>query len=407
MTPSDTPSTSLHFQSIETAPADAIMGLNEAFLADTHPQKMNLTLGVYKDPTGRTPILNCVKKAEHRILEQEDTKKYLLMTGAAEYCNHLRQLIFGSEIEPSRTAIIQSPGGTAGLRITAGFLSSQLAPIRLWIPDPTWANHRQVFAAEAVPMETYRYLTEDRRSFDLSGMVDDLQKRCEPGDAILLHGCCHNPTGMDPTPQEWTEIARVLAAKRLLPIVDLAYQGFGRGLQEDLFGLHAILKENPEAIVCSSYSKNFSLYSERVGGISLVAADAGAATAAMSQLKTIVRCNYSNPPRHGATIVSTILDDPKLTTLWQEELTEMRTRIHDLRARFVEGMKHSGRGHDFSFLLPQNGMFSFSGLNAEQVDLLRTDYSIYIVGSGRINVAGIPEDRMDHLCSAVASVLER
>ena len=336
MTPSDTPSTSLHFQSIETAPADAIMGLNEAFLADTHPQKMNLTLGVYKDPTGRTPILNCVKKAEHRILEQEDTKKYLLMTGAAEYCNHLRQLIFGSEIEPSRTAIIQSPGGTAGLRITAGFLSSQLAPIRLWIPDPTWANHRQVFAAEAVPMETYRYLTEDRRSFDLSGMVDDLQKRCEPGDAILLHGCCHNPTGMDPTPEEWTEIARVLAAKRLLPIVDLAYQGFGRGLQEDLFGLHAILKENPEAIVCSSYSKNFSLYSERVGGISLVAADAGAATAAMSQLKTIVRCNYSNPPRHGATIVSTILDDPKLTALWQEELTEMRTRIHDLRARFVK-----------------------------------------------------------------------
>ena len=382
------------------------MGLNEAFLADPHPQKMNLTLGVYKDPTGHTPILKCVKKAEHRILEQEDTKKYLLMSGAAEYCTHVGRLIFGSEIEPARTAIIQSPGGTGGLRITAAFLSSQLAPIRLWIPDPTWANHRQVFAAEGVPMETYRYLTEDRRSFDLSGMIDDLQEKCEPGDAILLHGCCHNPTGMDPTPEEWTEIARVLAAKHLLPIVDLAYQGFGRGLQEDLFGLHAILERNPEAIVCSSYSKNFSLYSERVGAISLVAADERAANAAMSQLKTIVRCNYSNPPRHGATIVSTILDDPKLTKLWQEELSGMRTRIHDLRAKFVEGMKHSGRGHDFSFLLPQNGMFSFSGLNAEQVDRLRTDYSIYIVGSGRINVAGIPEDRIDHLCSAVASVLE-
>jgi len=255
-------------------------------------------------------------------------------------------------------------------------------------------------------MESYRYLAADRTSFDFEGMADDLQNNAKPGDAVLLHACCHNPTGVDPTPEQWADIAQILAAKRLLPVIDFAYQGFGKGLQEDASSIHAILKANAEAIICNSFSKNFGLYSERVGGLTLVAADASAATAAMSQLKKVVRCNYSNPPRHGAAIVSTILGDETLTEMWHDELAEMRTRIHQLRAQFVETMKTSGSGHDFSFLLPQNGMFSYSGLNQMQVDQLKNQHSIYIVGSGRINVAGMNEDRMGQLCSAVADVIE-
>ena len=404
--PSAMTQTPMRFQSIETAQPDAILGLSEAFLADPSPDKMNLTLGVYKDASGNTPILRCVKEAEHRIFEQERSKNYLLMSGSVEYCTHLGELIFGGRIEPSRTAILQTPGGTGGLRVAAAFLAGQLAPVRLWLSDPTWANHAQIFAAEGVPMETYRYLGSDRTSLDFEGMIDDLQNKTAPGDAVLLHGCCHNPTGIDPTSQQWGELARILAANHLLPVVDLAYQGFGMGLEEDLAGLNEILSVNEEAIVCSSFSKNFGLYSERVGGMSLIAADGASARASMSQLKKIVRCNYSNPPRHGASIVLTVLDDPDLTAMWHEELTTMRTRIHALRGGFVEGMKTAGRGHDFSFLLPQNGMFSFSGLSRTQVDRLREDHSIYLVGSGRINVAGISEDRMGQLCGAVAEVLE-
>lgn len=396
----------LRFQSIETAKPDAILGLTETFMADPSPDKMNLTLGVYKDASGNTPILNCVKEAERLVYEQESSKNYLLMSGSPEYGAHLRDLVFGGGIDASRTAILQTPGGTGALRITAAFLAGQLAPVRLWLPDPTWANHRQVFAAEGVPTETYRYLGSDRTSLDFDGMIDDLQKKAAPGDAVLLHGCCHNPTGIDPTPEQWAELARVLAAGNLLPVIDLAYQGFGRGLQEDVAGLNEILAVNEEAIVCSSFSKNFGLYGERVGGMSLVAADGAAAAASMSQLKRIVRCNYSNPPRHGALIVSAVLDDPGLTMKWHEELSAMRARIQALRSGFVEGMKVAGRGHDFSFLLPQNGMFSYSGMSPAQVDRLRDKHSIYLVGSGRINVAGISEVRMDQLCAAVAEVLE-
>ena len=394
------------FSTLTTAPPDAILGLTEAFLADTNPNKMNLSVGVYKDATGKTPILRCVKEAERRLVEGEVTKGYLPISGLPEYCRQARELMLGGQIDPERTATLQTPGGTGGLRIAAGFLAGQLAPIRLWTPNPTWANHVPVFASEGVPMESYRYLAADRTSFDFEGMVDDLHNKTKPGDAVLLHACCHNPTGVDPTLEQWAGLAQVLAAKHLLPVIDFAYQGFGQGLQEDAASIHAILKVNEEAIICNSFSKNFGLYSERVGGLTLVAADASAATAGLSQLKKVVRCNYSNPPRHGAAIVSTILGDPSLTGMWHDELAEMRNRIHQLRTQFVDTMKTSGVGHDFSFLLPQNGMFSYSGLNQMQVDQLKNQHSIYIVGSGRINVAGMSEDRMGQLCSAVAEVLE-
>ncbi len=396
----------VRFIGIPTAPPDAILGLNEAFAADSNPEKMNLSVGVYKDASGQTPVLACVKVAEMRLVDGEKTKGYLPIDGQADYRLHVRDLVFGDCVDPSRIAVLQTPGGTGALREAAAFLGSQLAPIRVWISSPTWANHNSIFAAENVPQESYRYLAGDKKSFDFSGMMDDLVEKSRPGDAILLHACCHNPTGVDPTAEQWTQIADLLAEKKLLPIIDFAYQGFGHGLSEDAASVRAILNTCDEAIVCSSFSKNFGLYSERVGAVSVVSADDATALAVQSQLKALVRSNYSNPPRHGAAIVATILDDAELTKMWHGELTEMRTRIKQLRRQFVDTMSTTGKGHDFSFLLDQNGMFSFSGLNPMQVDQLRVKYGIYIVGSGRINVAGMSESRMDQLCGAVADVME-
>ena len=394
------------FSSVSTAPPDAILGLTEAYLADTNPDKMNLAVGVYKDASGQTPVLKCVKEAEQKLIENEATKGYLPIDGLADYRNHVRSLVFGETIDADRIAVIQTPGGTGALRVAADFLVTQLSPIRIWIPTPTWANHPAVFAASDLQTESYRYLGADRTSLDIDAMLDDLKTKTKPGDAVLLHGCCHNPTGVDPTADQWKEIAAVVSERSLLPVLDFAYQGFGEGIEEDSAGMRTVLSAVDEAIVCNSFSKNFGLYSERVGAISLVASDAAACTASLSQLKRIVRTNYSNPPRHGAAIVSTILDDAALTADWKVELKEMRERITRLRNLFIDTMKSTGTGHDFEFLRPQNGMFSFSGLTPMHVDELRTKHSIYIVGSGRINVAGMVESKMPALCKAVASVLE-
>jgi aspartate/tyrosine/aromatic aminotransferase len=401
-----TSKTAHRFADIATAPPDAILGLTEAFVADSNPNKMNLAVGVYKDASGQTPVLRCVKEAEQRLVDDEPTKGYLPIDGIADYRNHVRELIFGDSVDASRLAILQTPGGTGALRLMAGFLTSQLAPVRIWVSNPTWANHASVFDAEGLPIESYRYLSEDRTSLDFAGMLEDLRTGAKPGDAILLHACCHNPTGVDPSIDQWREIASVIAEKGMLPVLDFAYQGFGNGLEEDKQGIQAVVDACDEAIVCSSFSKNFGLYSERVGALSLLAADESEAKASQSQLKKLVRSNYSNPPQHGAAIVATVLNDPKLTELWKSELNEMRERIKNLRGLFVATMKTTGAGHDFSFLQAQNGMFSFSGLNKMQVDQLKSQYSIYIVGSGRINVAGMSESRMDQLCEAVASVME-
>ncbi len=398
--------TSSRFANLQVAPPDAILGLTEAFVADSNPNKMNLSVGVYKDASGQTPVLRCVKEAEKKLIETEATKGYLPIDGYADYRNHVRQLIFADKVDAERISVLQTPGGTGALRVASDFMVSQLPKIRIWMPTPTWANHKAIFEAAGLPSDGYRYLGADRTSFDIDGMLEDLQSKTTPGDAVLLHACCHNPTGVDPTEEQWKQIADVLREKQLLPLVDFAYQGFGSGLEEDSTGLHTVLSAVDEAIVCSSFSKNFGLYSERVGAVSLVAGDASAAKAAQSQLKKVVRSNYSNPPRHGGAVVATVLDDAELTQLWKEELTEMRERITRLRTSFVETMKTTGAGHDFSFLLPQNGMFSFSGLTPMQVDQLKSEYSIYIVGSGRINVAGMSEDRMDWFCEAVANVLE-
>jgi aspartate/tyrosine/aromatic aminotransferase len=402
-----TASTTNHrFSTLSVAPPDAILGLTEAFMQDTNADKMNLSVGVYKDASGLTPVLRCVKAAETKLIEEEKTKGYLPIDGYADYRNHVRNLVFDETVEQERIAVIQTPGGTGALRVAADFLVTQLSPIRIWIPTPTWANHGNIFAAAHLEAQPYSYLGADRTSLDIDAMLDDLKTKTRVGDAVLLHGCCHNPTGIDPTAAQWKEIASVVAEKSLIPLLDFAYQGFGAGIAEDAVGLRTVLDCVDEAIVCSSFSKNFGLYSERVGAVSLVASDADACKASLSQLKRIVRTNYSNPPRHGGAIVATVLDDAALTAMWTEELTEMRERITRLRGDFIDTMKTTGAGHDFEFLRSQNGMFSFSGLTPMQVDELKNKHSVYIVGSGRINVAGMSESKMTQLCEAVASVME-
>ncbi|MCD0459288.1 amino acid aminotransferase [Roseiconus lacunae] len=393
------------FSHLETAPPDAILGLSEAFGADSNPNKLNLSVGVYKDETGKTPILEVVKAAEKKILEEEATKGYLPIEGSPEYAEDVRKLVFGDAVAQDRTVVVQTPGGTGGLRVAADFMRTQLPQVKVWMPNPTWANHPAIFMSSGVPTETYRYLADDRTSLDLDGMLQTLRESASAGDVILLHGCCHNPTGIDPSGDDWKQIAQVVEEKKLLPLIDFAYQGFGDGIEQDAVGLRTILQHTDEALVCSSFSKNFGLYSERVGAICLVAADAENATAARSQLKRTVRTNYSNPPRHGASIVATILGDPQLTAQWKEELESMRQRITRLREQFVQTMKSTGSGHDFGFLLRQRGMFSYSGLTPMQVDELKSKYGIYIVGSGRINVAGMSESKMQYFCDSVASVL--
>ena len=393
------------FDAISAAPPDAILGLTEAFKADPNPDKMNLSVGVYKDASGNTPVLECVKEAERRLVDRETTKGYLAIDGLADYRDQVRRLVFGDRLEAGRVAVVQTPGGTGALRVAADFLRDQLSPARVWLPNPTWANHPAIFSSAGLETETYRYLASDRTTMDADGMLDDLRQRAQSGDVVVLHACCHNPTGVDPTPDQWRAIADVVSERGLLPLVDFAYQGFGEGLDEDAAGLHAVLDAVDEAIVCSSFSKNFGLYSERVGALSLVAAAGNTAAKALSQLKRTVRCNYSNPPRHGAAIVAAVLEDAELTAGWHRELESMRERITRLRTSFVDGMRRVAPDHDFSFLLDQKGMFSFSGLTPMQVDELKSRHGIYIVGSGRINVAGMSEERMDTLCQAVAKVL--
>lgn len=406
MTDSSESKAALRFSSISTAPPDPILGLTEAFLADQRSDKMNLSVGVYKDASGQTPVLECVKEAERRLLENEKTKGYLPIDGSPEYRKAVQRMVFGETVASERISTLQSPGGTGALRVAASFLTSQMPPLKVWASNPTWANHHAVFQSEGLPVESYRYLAADRTTLDFEGMIEDLTTKAQPGDAILLHACCHNPTGVDPSTDQWESIAKVLSDRGLLPLIDFAYQGFGHGIREDAQSIEAILRHNSEAIVCNSFSKNFGLYGERVGAISVVAGDASAASAVQSQLKRLVRSNYSNPPKHGGAIVATILGCEDLTAQWESELAAMRDRIKLLREQFVSTMKTTGNGHDFGFLLDQCGMFSFSGLNKMQVDQLKAEHGIYIVGSGRINVAGMQESKMGAFCSAVAQVLE-
>jgi aspartate aminotransferase len=392
------------FENLTSAPPDPILGLTEAFRHDPNPRKINLGVGVYKTADNKTPILRAVKQAERQLLESEDSKGYLSIAGIEPLGRQVRQLLWGDRIDDDRCGTVQTPGGTGGLRVAADFLADQFPGMRMWCSTPTWANHPKVFAAGGMDVQQYKYLAADGVSLDFDGMLDSLQS-IPKGDAICLHGCCHNPTGVDPTEEQWGQIAQIVQERQLLPLLDFAYQGFGTGVEEDALGLRAVVATGVDALVCSSFSKNFGLYGERIGALTAVAADAKVAATTLSNLKISVRTNYSNPPQHGGAIVSAILASDTLTQMWLEELAEMRNRIWEMRSAFVEAMKERCPDRDFSFISKQIGMFSYSGLTPMQVDELRSKYAIYIVGSGRINVAGINQNNLPILCDAIASVL--
>ncbi len=392
-------------ENVTAAPPDPILGLAEEFQNDKRSDKINLTTGVYKDEQGTTPVLDCVKQAEQRLLHDEKSKGYLGIDGLRDFQESVRELALGGIADSSQIAVFQSPGGTGALRVAADFASKNFAGSRVWLSTPTWPNHPAIFSAAGVSTESYPYLSADRTGLDFQAMLNALEQNARVGDLICLHACCHNPSGVDPTLDQWQAIAEITARIGVLPLVDFAYQGFGDGLEEDRKGIRELAKHHQEFLVCSSYSKNFGLYSERIGALFAVCSDAESTNRVRSNIKTCVRSNYSNPPRHGGAIVACVLSDSKLRELWLSELTGMRERIHAMRAAFVEGMKTRQQEVDFSFLLQQRGMFSFSGLNPMQVDWLRKEKAIYIVGSGRINVAGITPGNIDYLCDAIAEVL--
>ena len=392
---------------LDLAPDDPILGLTETFKADTHPDKINLGVGVYQDATGKTPILKAVTQAETHLLENESSKGYLSIPGVPELATHMQELLFGAGhaiIQEGRAKTAQTPGGTGALRVAADFLLGAAPKATVWLSNPSWANHQAIFEAAGFPVKDYRYYDKASQGLDGEGFMADLEGVAE-GDIVILHGCCHNPSGIDLDQTAWEAIATQAKAKNLICLVDFAYQGFGEGLEEDRAGLHVLLDAGLSVLIASSFSKNFSLYSERIGAITVVEETANDAINAFSHVQAAIRAIYSSPPAHGGKIVTTILGDATLKALWIEELAEMRSRIKAMRQAFVQGMTDRQQAVDFDFINHQKGMFSFSGLTQEQVLKLRADNHIYIVGSGRINVAGITPANIDPLCDAVTKVL--
>ncbi|MBA3481490.1 MAG: aspartate/tyrosine/aromatic aminotransferase [Pirellulales bacterium] len=395
------------FERIEAAPTDAILGLTEAFKADPRAGKINLSVGVYQDENGKTPLLECVKEAEQRLAGAPTTKSYLPISGLQEYCAAVAALAFGEDAEPlsrKRVAWAQTPGGTGALRVAADFIHANLLGATMWMSEPTWPNHPQVFNAAGIATKGYPYFDAKTNSLDIEGMLAAVAKM-QAGDVILLHGCCHNPTGIDPTPEQWTRIADAVYKQGVLPLLDFAYQGFADGIEEDAVGLKAFVRPGAELLACSSFSKNFSLYRERVGAMFAVAASVEAAKRVQSQIDKVIRSNYSNPPGHGAEVVNMILRDAGLRKQWEGEVATMRNRINGMRTQLVKALKEHGVPGDYSFIGRQRGMFSFSGLTKPQVERLRDEYGIYVVGSGRINVAGLTPSNINRVAECIGAVV--
>jgi aspartate aminotransferase len=388
------------FEKIDLAPPDAILGLNDAFKRDTRSDKVNLGVGVYKDETGTTPVMRAVQAAEQRILDAGGSKTYLPIQGPAELGAHAQRLLLGDVDGNARSA--QTPGGTGALRVAGDFFRQQYGAGTVWVSDPTWANHSKVFKSAGHEVKKYAYYDADKSGLDSAAMLESL-RAIPAGDLVVLHGCCHNPTGFDPDVSTWEQVADIALEKGWLPLFDVAYQGLGDGLDEDAAGLRAVAAKVPELIICSSFSKNFGLYNERIGAFTLRAKTPEVADTAFSQVKIAIRTNYSNPPVHGGAIVRTVLDDDGLTAEWKAELEEMRARIAGMRAGLAEGL--AGAKRDFSFLTTQRGMFSYTGLSGEEVDRLREDHGIYAVRSGRINVAGLTPDNLGRVCGAISAVI--
>ncbi len=396
------------FESIQPAPADPILGLTEAFRADPNPHKINLSVGVYQDASGKTPVLESVRRAAQKVIEKLSSKSYLPIPGSPAYAAAVQKLMFGGEDEfvaSGRVATSHTPGGTGALRVAADLIHQNMPKATLWMTQPTWPNHPQIFAAAGVPTKSVPYFDAATNALAWDEFLAGV-KQIPAGDILLLHACCHNPTGIDPTPEQWKQLADAITKHGILPLLDFAYQGFAEGLEQDAVGLKTLTRPGSELIVCSSFSKNFGLYCERVGVLSVVAADKKAADTVQSQVKATIRANYSNPPAHGGELVVTVLGDQELEKLWRSEVDQMRNRINGMRQLLVDTLKAKGVPGDYSFITRQRGMFSFSGLKPGHVDALKKKHAIYIVGSGRINVAGITQGNVGPLCEAIADVVQ-
>lgn len=395
------------FEHIERVPGDAILGLIEAFKKDTNPQKVDLGVGVYKDAQGNTPVMRAVKEAEALLLKNETTKTYIGSHGAPAYGEVVLPMVLGEGspvLEAGRASATQSPGGTGALRLAADFIAKQLPGKGIWVSDPTWPNHHGIFTAAGIALHKYPYVDADNR-LDFDGMLAAL-KQIPEGDVVVLHACCHNPTGVDPTLEQWAGIVEVIKARKLVPFLDIAYQGFGDGLEEDAAVVRMFADQGLTMLISSSFSKSFSLYGERVGALTIVAGDKEEGARVLSQVKRVIRTNYSNPPTHGGTVVATVLNSPELFSLWSQELAEMRERIRLMRRQLVDKLKALGVAQDMEFVVKQRGMFSYSGLSAEQVERLRQDHAIYAVSSGRICVAALNSGNIDRVAQAIAAVMK-
>ena len=394
---------------VDLAPRDPILGITEAFNADANASKVNLGVGVYTDEHGKVPLLDCVKRAEAEMTAQALPRTYLPIDGLAAYDKAVQGLLFGADSEivaSGRACTVQALGGTGGLRVGADFLRRFAPGAQVWISDPSWENHRALFEAAGFTVNSYSYYDAATHGLDFDGMLRALEGAPE-GHVVVLHACCHNPTGVDLTRRQWEELIPVLRERELMPYLDLAYQGFGEGIDADGTVLRRFADTPGPLLVASSFSKSFSLYGERIGALSVVTDSRDETNRALSQLKRIVRANYSTPPVHGGKIVATVLTSPELRATWERELGGMRDRIKAMRALLVERLRQRVPGQDFSFMLRQRGMFSYSGLTKPQVERLRAEHAVYAIDTGRICVAALNEGNVDRVADAIAAVLRQ
>ena len=395
------------FTAVEMAPRDPILGLNEQFNADANPHKVNLGVGVYYDDDGKLPLLECVQEAEKQMMEAPKARGYLPIDGIAAYDSAVRNLVFGVESEPvksGRIATVQALGGTGGLKVGADFLKRLNAGAKVLISDPSWENHRALFTQAGFTVETYPYYSAANRGVDFDGTLAAL-KAAPEGTVVVLHACCHNPTGYDITSEQWDQVIAAVKASKLVPFLDMAYQGFGYGIAEDGAVVGKFVASGQNFFVATSFSKSFSLYGERVGALSVVCQDKEEAGRVLSQLKIVIRTNYSNPPIHGGTVVAMVLNTPELRTLWEKELGDMRLRIKQMRTALVEKLKGAGVKDDMSFIIQQIGMFSYSGLTKDQMVRLRNEFGVYGTDTGRMCVAALNSKNIDYVCASIAKVL--
>jgi aromatic-amino-acid transaminase len=394
------------FAAVEMAPRDPILGLNEQFNADPNPAKVNLGVGVYYDENGKLPLLKCVAAAEKQMQEASKPRGYLPIDGIAAYDKAVQGLVFGADsaaVLEGRVATVQGLGGTGGLKIGADFLKRLNPNAQVLISDPSWENHRALFTNAGFTVNTYPYYDADKRGVNAAGMLAALQA-APKGTIVVLHACCHNPTGYDLSPAEWAKVVEVVKTQGLVAFLDMAYQGFGDGIAQDGAVVAQFLASGVDFFVSTSFSKSFSLYGERVGALSVVCESKEEMARVLSQLKIVIRTNYSNPPTHGAQVVATVLTTPALRAMWEDELGEMRVRIKKMRTSLQTKLQAAGVKQDVSFITRQNGMFSYSGLNKDQMQRLRQEFGIYGVDSGRICVAALNEGNIDAVVAAIAKV---